>query len=94
MAEKKNTEEATPGSHWADNAAEELIRRHPDKETLVCASGISPSGMVHIGNFREVVTVEFVVRALKARGKKVRFLSFRQKMRFLTGSWLRRQKLI
>ncbi len=66
--------EEIPSRHWADHAADELIARHPDKETLVCASGISPSGMVHIGNFREVVTVEFVVRSLRNRGRKVRFL--------------------
>src|SRR5262249_16008751 len=33
-----------------------------------------PSGMVHIGNFREVITVDFVVRALRDRGKEVRFI--------------------
>ena len=62
------------GRHWADHAADELVRRHPKKEVFVCASGISPSGVVHIGNFREVITVELVVRALRERGKKVRFL--------------------
>ena len=30
--------------------------------------------MVHIGNFREVITVDFVVRALRDRGKNVRFI--------------------
>ncbi len=66
--------EEIPSHHWADHAAEELLRLHPGKEHFVCASGISPSGMVHIGNFREVITSEFVVRSLKERGKKVRFL--------------------
>lgn len=75
MSTPKNpTPEEIPSRHWADHAADELIQLHPDKETLVCASGISPSGMVHIGNFREVVTVEFVVRCLRNRGRKVRFL--------------------
>lgn len=60
--------------HWADHAAEDLIKRHPGKDRFVCASGISPSGMVHIGNFREVITVDFVVRALNSRGKKTRFI--------------------
>lgn len=63
-----------PTTHWADHTAEELLEKHPQKETLVCASGISPSGYVHIGNFREVITVDLVVRALRDRGKKVRFL--------------------
>ena len=60
-----------PTVHWADHAADALIEKHPNKETLVCASGISPSGVVHIGNFREVITVDFVVRALKNKKRKV-----------------------
>ncbi|MFG6494927.1 lysine--tRNA ligase [Fictibacillus sp. UD] len=60
--------------HWAYRIAEELIRKNPDRETFVCASGISPSGSVHIGNFREVVTTYFVVRALQKLGKKTRFI--------------------
>jgi lysyl-tRNA synthetase class 1 len=63
-----------PTVHWADHAADALIEKHPNKETLVCASGISPSGVVHIGNFREVITVDFVVRALKNKKRKVRFI--------------------
>ncbi|MFD1356721.1 lysine--tRNA ligase [Fictibacillus halophilus] len=60
--------------HWAYRIAEELISNHPERETFVCASGISPSGSVHIGNFREVVTTYFVVRALQQLGKKTRFI--------------------
>jgi len=63
-----------PSVHWADHAAEALIERHPSQEVFVCASGISPSGVVHIGNFREVITVDFVVRALLSKQKKVRFI--------------------
>ncbi len=68
------SESLSPSSHWADHAASDLIARHPNKDEFTCASGISPSGVVHIGNFREVVTTEFVVRALKDKGKKVRFI--------------------
>ncbi|ANX11430.1 lysine--tRNA ligase [Fictibacillus arsenicus] len=60
--------------HWAYRIAEELIRKHPNHDTFVCASGISPSGSVHIGNFREVVTTYFVVKALQQMGKKTRFI--------------------
>ncbi len=70
----KTTEEI-PSHHWADTAADELIKKHdPSKAKFTCASGISPSGVVHIGNFREVITVDFVVRSLKERGKDIRFL--------------------
>ncbi|WP_105614246.1 lysine--tRNA ligase [Vallitalea okinawensis] len=60
--------------HWANRVANELIMQYPDKDEFVCASGISPSGSVHIGNFREVVTTYFIVKALQMQGKKARFL--------------------
>jgi lysyl-tRNA synthetase class 1 len=73
-AEKQKMGDEIPSAHWADHAADELVQRHASKAQLVCASGISPSGVVHIGNFREVITVDFVVRALRDRGRKVRFI--------------------
>ena len=60
--------------HWADHAAMVLSQKNQNKEKYVCAAGISPSGMVHIGNFREVITVDLVVRALKDQGKQTRFI--------------------
>ncbi len=61
-------------NHWADNAAERTLRAHPDAKTFTVAAGITPSGVVHIGNFREVITVDLVARALRDRGLPVRFL--------------------
>lgn len=60
--------------HWSETIAEQLIKKHPDKEEFVCAAGISPSGSVHIGNFRDIATSYFVVRALREKGKKARLL--------------------
>ena len=60
--------------HWADLTADKLIRANNDKELYTLASGITPSGVVHFGNFREVITVDLVARGLKKRGKKVRFI--------------------
>ena len=60
--------------YWADKLAEEVIRRKPDKEEYVCAAGISPSGSVHIGNFRDIATSWFVCRALQKKGKKAKLL--------------------
>ena len=60
--------------HWADIYADRIIRERGDKALYVCASGITPSGTVHIGNFREIITVDLVVRALRDRGKEVRFI--------------------
>ena len=50
------------------------MSEHPEKDVYVSAAGITPSGVVHIGNFREVMTVDLVVRALRDRGKNVRFI--------------------
>ncbi len=61
-------------SHWADIAALKVVNARPDQDCYVIASGITPSGTVHIGNFREVITVDLVGRALRARGKSVRFI--------------------
>ncbi len=60
--------------YWADKLAEEVIRRKPDKEEYICAAGISPSGSVHIGNFRDIATSLFVCRALQKKGKKAKLL--------------------
>jgi len=68
--QKKNYE----GMHWSDQTARKVIEEKGDKKEYVCASGITPSGVVHIGNFREIITVDIVARALKKLGKKVRFI--------------------
>ncbi len=60
--------------HWSDEIAKRIIERRPDKAEYVCAAGISPSGSVHIGNFRDVATSFFVVKALERAGEKARLL--------------------
>ena len=60
--------------HWSDEIAQRIIDKNPDKEEYVCAAGVSPSGSVHIGNFRDVATPLFVVKALQRKGKKARLL--------------------
>lgn len=60
--------------HWADQTADKIIREKGDLPLYTCASGITPSGTVHIGNFREIITVDLVARALRDRGKNVRFI--------------------
>ncbi|HID09009.1 TPA: lysine--tRNA ligase, partial [Candidatus Micrarchaeota archaeon] len=62
--------------HWADVAAERVIRERGDKEEYSVESGITPSGAVHVGNFRELFTVWAVAKALRAKGKKVRVIHF------------------
>ena len=60
--------------HWADQTAQKILREIGEKDEYTCASGITPSGTVHIGNFREIISVDLVVRALRKLGKKVRFI--------------------
>ncbi len=60
--------------HWSERIAREIIERNPNKEEYVCAAGISPSGSVHVGNFRDIAIPYFVSLALKKLGKKSKLL--------------------
>ena len=40
--------------YWADQIADKLIKDRP-KSKYVIASGITPSGTIHFGNFREII---------------------------------------
>jgi lysyl-tRNA synthetase class 1 len=60
--------------HWSFSLAEEAVKKYPHSREYVVASGISPSGSVHIGNYREFVTNYYVAKALKTMGKKVRMI--------------------
>ncbi|GAA1504425.1 lysine--tRNA ligase [Dactylosporangium maewongense] len=59
---------------WVDRFADEVIaasqRRAPGKP-VVCASGLSPSGPVHLGNLREVMTPHLVADEIRRRGHDV-----------------------
>lgn len=69
--------------NWAKEVALRIIEQRPDEEVYTVASGVSPSGFVHIGNFREIATPYLVAKELKKLGKKVRYiLSFDEFDRF------------
>ncbi len=69
--------------NWAKEVAMRIIEERPNEEVYTVASGVSPSGFVHIGNFREIATPYLVVKELKRLGKKVRYiLSFDEFDRF------------
>lgn len=59
---------------WADQIARSVMKLRGDKPLYTVAAGITPSGTIHIGNFREMVTVDLIRRALESVGKKVRFI--------------------
>jgi lysyl-tRNA synthetase class 1 len=51
----------------ADDAIERVSRR-PGDGTVVCASGISPSGPIHLGNLREMMVPHLVAEEIRSRG--------------------------
>ena len=60
--------------HWADATAERTVRARGERDRYVLAAGITPSGTVHFGNMREIITPELVARALRRAGYAVRFI--------------------
>jgi lysyl-tRNA synthetase class 1 len=64
----------TRAAVWSERLAEEVAARVADESgagPIVCASGISPSGPIHMGNLREVFTTHLVAEALRERGLDV-----------------------
>ena len=57
--------------HWADVLAEELLQR---QTRHVLATGITPSGPIHIGNMREILTTDAVYRCLVEKGGDAEFI--------------------
>jgi len=56
--------------HWADRIAEECLKKGKN----VVATGITPSGEIHIGNMREVLTGDMIYKALLDLGGDAEFL--------------------
>jgi lysyl-tRNA synthetase class 1 len=57
--------------HWADVLAEELLKKQTKH---VLATGITPSGPIHIGNMREILTTDAVYRCLIEKGGDAEFI--------------------
>lgn len=62
------------GSHWARAVAERIVAEFPQHSVYTCAAGISPSGVVHFGNFRDVMTSLLVIKQLQELGKETSFI--------------------
>ncbi|HKD98260.1 MAG TPA: lysine--tRNA ligase, partial [Micromonosporaceae bacterium] len=54
-------------SRFADDVIAEAERRGTGKP-IICASGLSPSGPIHLGNLREVMTPHLVADEIRRRG--------------------------
>jgi len=77
VARGSNAQEPTD---WVSRTAD-LALRHAEQvnggslpDLITCASGISPSGPIHLGNLREFLTVHFVAEEIRRRGVPVRHL--------------------
>ncbi|AXL89247.1 lysine--tRNA ligase [Streptomyces sp. CB09001] len=70
--------QSTETTDWVSRFADEVIaeseRRAPGKPGVVVASGLSPSGPIHLGNLREVMTPHLVADEIRRRGYEVRHL--------------------
>ena len=54
---------------WVSRLADEVIADAKQRDIkVVCASGISPSGPIHLGNLREVMTPHLVADEIRRRG--------------------------
>ncbi len=73
MAQSQSSTEADWVSRFADDVIAESERRAPGKPVVV-ASGLSPSGPIHLGNLREVMTPHLVADEIRRRGHQVRHL--------------------
>ncbi|MCL2614175.1 MAG: lysine--tRNA ligase [Nocardioidaceae bacterium] len=79
MARGQRDQQQDP-TDWVTRTAD-LALRHAEQsnggtlpELITCASGISPSGPIHLGNLREFLTVHFVAEEIRRRGIDVRHL--------------------
>jgi lysyl-tRNA synthetase class 1 len=80
---------------WVNRFADEVLEAAGDGP-IVCASGLSPSGAIHMGNLREVMTPHLVADEIRRRGREcVHLLSWDDYDRFrrvptgLDESWAR-----
>ena len=62
-----------PVPDWAMRTAESLLATHGVGPHVV-ATGISPSGNIHVGNLREVLVGEAIVNALRSLGSEAQFV--------------------
>jgi lysyl-tRNA synthetase class 1 len=69
--EVPDVDRTTTETDWVSRIADDVIaeaeRRAPGK-AVVCASGLSPSGPIHLGNLREVMVPHLVADEIKRRG--------------------------
>ena len=60
--------------HWSEEIVKKVVERFSQQRVYTCASGISPSGRVHAGNFRDLITSDAVYRSFVTGGYNARFI--------------------
>ena len=66
--------EGREGEMWWDEIADEILKRKRGAERQVVATGITPSGAIHIGNLRETLIADAVCNALRERGAEAELI--------------------
>ncbi|RKT76668.1 lysyl-tRNA synthetase class I [Terracoccus luteus] len=72
-----DAEAGVTASDWVTRLADEVLAEAQQRGVagpIVCASGISPSGPIHLGNFRELITPHLVADEIARRGIAVEHL--------------------
>ena len=59
--------------HWSLAIAEDIVKRRGEKKQVV-ATGITPSGDIHVGNLREIIIGDTVHSALADKGVDARLI--------------------
>tara|TARA_B110000438_G_scaffold172521_1_gene164913 strand:+ start:4999 stop:6531 length:1533 start_codon:yes stop_codon:yes gene_type:complete len=57
--------------HWADVVADKLLE---SGEEHVISSGITPSGPIHLGSMREILTADAIVRSVNNKGGNAKLI--------------------
>lgn len=65
--EEQAQTDGSAGKHWSEVAASNILKQKPEGKIAI-ATGITPSGPIHLGNMREVLTGDAVYRSLKELG--------------------------
>ena len=58
---------------WLNKIADQAIAAHPEGEILV-SSGVSPSGVYHVGTLREVLSADAIMLVLQERGRDAKHI--------------------
>jgi len=58
---------------WLNKVVDELVAKHPEGE-IVVSSGVSPSGVYHLGTLREVLTAEAIAYTVRKREREAKHI--------------------